>query len=88
MRLLSLGAVGLLSWHVTGVALPESGSSNGQPHTSRLVPRSHVLHERHLADHTKLWNKRSRADAKALLPVRIGLTQRNLDEGHRRLWDM
>lgn len=48
---------------------------------------SHVVHERR--DFTpKAWVKRDRLDARAKLPVRIGMTQRNLDKGHDLLMEV
>lgn len=42
---------------------------------------NHVVHERR--DYVpKAWIKRSRVDAAVELPVRIGMTQSNLDKGH------
>ena len=41
---------------------------------------SHVVHEKR--QHAPLqWEKRDRVDPSIVLPVRIGLTQRNLDLG-------
>ena len=41
---------------------------------------NHVLHERR-AFPPRAWEKRDRVDPSQLLPVRIGLTQSNLDKG-------
>ena len=43
-------------------------------------PASYTLHEERTTKPLH-WEKRSRTDANALLPVRIGLTQSNLDKG-------
>ena len=56
--------------------------------SKRRVPTTHVLHERHLSGNLEGWVKRGLADAKSLLPMRIGLKQSNLDEGHDLLMDM
>ncbi|KAL9100078.1 MAG: hypothetical protein Q9163_004502 [Psora crenata] len=48
------------------------------------APTAHSLHEKRVAA-PLAWAKRARADAGITLPVRIGLTQRNLDEGPRLL---
>lgn len=62
------------------------GTSAGPvPPSKRQVPATHVLHERHQPHHTAHWSKRSKVPSSALLPVRIGLTQGNLDAGHDRL---
>ena len=48
---------------------------------------SHVLHEkREVAP--RQWQKRSRVEPSVLLPVRIGLTQSNLDKGASLLDDV
>lgn len=44
------------------------------------TPNNHVLHEKRDAP-LKHWTKRSTVDARAVLPMRIGLTQSNLDNG-------
>lgn len=41
---------------------------------------SHVIHEKR-AFAPRRWEKRDRVDPSQLLPVRIGLTQSNLDKG-------
>ena len=46
----------------------------------------HVLHERRAP--SKQWVKRDRVHSGVKLPVRIGLTQSNLDKGHDLLMDM
>ncbi|KAJ1325406.1 tripeptidyl-peptidase I [Microdochium nivale] len=60
-------------------------SANPVPAGRRQVPNTHMLHERHLPQHSAHWSKRSRVPSTVLLPVRIGLTQGNLDDGHDRL---
>lgn len=48
---------------------------------------SQVVHERR--DYVpKAWVKRNRIDSGATLPVRIGLTQRNLDKGYDLLMEV
>lgn len=54
----------------------------------RNVPGTHVLHERHQPSLQSKWVKRAKIDKGMVLPVRIGLRQSNLDEGHSRLMDM
>ncbi|KAL1840747.1 hypothetical protein VTK73DRAFT_3682 [Phialemonium thermophilum] len=56
--------------------------------TARHVPRSHVLHERQMPHWSKTWAKRDRLPSDFLLPMRIGLKQENLEEGHRLLMDI
>ena len=50
-------------------------------------PTNHVLHERR-DDVPKAWVKRARIDASAILPVRIGMVQSNLDKGHDLLMEV
>lgn len=54
----------------------------------RDVPNTHTLHERHKPRITQHWTKRERLSPKTVLPMRIGLKQRNLDAGHTRLMEM
>lgn len=48
--------------------------------TARSAPSTHVLHERR-GGSLKQWNKISKVDAEAVLPMRIGLVQSNIDNG-------
>ena len=48
---------------------------------------SHVVHERR-GFIPKAWVKRDRLGAATELPVRIGMTQRNLDIGHDLLMEV
>lgn len=51
------------------------------------APASHVIHEER--DETPArWIRRDRVPADAKLPVRIGLTQSNLDNAHEHLFDV
>ncbi|KAF3919125.1 Aorsin [Orbilia brochopaga] len=52
-------------------------------------PRSikYVVHEKR-DGHSAAWTKRSLTERDALLPMRIGLTQRNLDTGHNLLMEI
>lgn len=52
------------------------------------APSSHILHEKRSTGASRGWSKRSKLDAEAKLPVRIGLTQSNLDIGHQLLMDV
>jgi tripeptidyl-peptidase-1 len=56
--------------------------------SKREVPATHGLHERQNAHWGRQWAKRDRVSARALLPMRIGLVQRNLDAGARHLSKM
>lgn len=50
-------------------------------------PGNHVVHERR-DNVPKAWTKHAPVDAAAELPVRIGLTQRNLDQGYDLLMEV
>ena len=50
-------------------------------------PVKHIVHERRDAL-PKSWIKRDRLDANVELPVRIGMTQSNLDRGHELLMEV
>jgi tripeptidyl-peptidase I len=52
------------------------------------VSHSHVVHERRDARSLKQWVKREKLSFTAILPMRIGLKQRNLHRGHEFLMDM
>ena len=54
----------------------------------RRVPSTHILHERHVPKLVRHWTKRDKVPGSAMLPMRIGLKQMNLDAGHERLMDM
>ncbi|GAM88207.1 hypothetical protein ANO11243_062380 [Dothideomycetidae sp. 11243] len=48
------------------------------------IPETHAIHEKRsdLPAHARRWVKRDRAHASATLPVRIGLKQKNIEQGH------
>jgi tripeptidyl-peptidase-1 len=52
------------------------------------VLHTHVLHEKRDAKVLKRWVQREKLDPSAMLPMRIGLTQKNLDLGHEFLMDV
>ncbi|KAK8075930.1 hypothetical protein PG994_003202 [Apiospora phragmitis] len=54
----------------------------------REVPATHNLHERHVPRLGQHWTKRAKVHSRAILPMRIGLKQSNLDAGHDRLMDI
>lgn len=51
------------------------------------LPDTHVVHERRDVTSAR-WVKRGRVRPEAILPIRIGMTQRNLDKGHEFLMDV
>ena len=85
MRTLRLGVL-LFSGLISGNVAPSPEPA--PTHKTPIVPRSHVLLERHEPGHTKAWEKKSRALADTVLPVRIGLAQSNLEHGRKKLWEM
>lgn len=54
----------------------------------RDVPVSHVLHERQLDHWSHSWEKRAKVPSSALLPMRIGLKQSNIERGRGMLAEM
>ena len=68
----------------TAAIIPVSSSSD----SSKRAPSSHVVHETLEKRHVESWTRIERADATANLPMRIGLKQSNLDQGHQLLMDM
>jgi len=52
-----------------------------------LPAPSYVLHERR-QEPSRAWIKRDRVAADAVLPMKIGLKQENLDEGYEYLMDV
>ena len=57
-------------------------------HQYGQMPHHSVVHERHEQRHLEGWSKAEPAELQALLPIRIGLTQSNLQKGHDMLMDM
>lgn len=77
--------VGLLTLGAEAAIIPATGHVNGASTAfrKREIPPTHVVHERGLAGRT--WEKKGRVPPGALLPMRIGLRQSNLDVGHDML---
>lgn len=58
---------------------------------AKPVPETHVIHEKRDVAHrftTSKWVKRDRLGHNAVLPVRVGLKQQNLDSGAEYLMDV
>lgn len=55
--------------------------------TASPAPDTHVLHEKRNAP-DGLWSKGRRIDKDTYMPMRIGLTQSNLEKGHDYVVDM
>lgn len=51
------------------------------------APSTHVLHQKRDFS-TSRWTRRSRVSSSAILPMRIGLTQSDLDMGYDWLMDV
>lgn len=54
----------------------------------RDVPATHALHERHAPHWGRKWAKRAKVPGHAVLPMRIGLKQSNMEAGHEKLMDL
>ncbi|KAI0174519.1 alkaline serine protease [Pestalotiopsis sp. NC0098] len=67
------------------LASPLTVGNNAVVAHKREVPSTHVLHERQRPHWGRQWAKRDKVPARALLPMRIGLVQRNLEAGAKRL---
>lgn len=80
---LALVAAGPLSHNVRDIP-----SRPDAPVSKRTVPDTHVLHERQLPQWTSKWKRTAKVPRDALLPMRIGLKQRNLEDGALLLRDM
>lgn len=52
------------------------------------APSTYVLHERRSPSKASAWTKRNRVHGDVKLPMRIGLTQSNLHNGHEYLMDV
>jgi tripeptidyl-peptidase-1 len=51
------------------------------------IPPHHEVHEKRGTLHPR-WAKRDRVESHKLLPMRIGLTQTNLENGYEHLMDV
>ncbi len=51
------------------------------------TPATHALHEKRSVT-PRLWQRGSRIESDAILPVRIGLTQNNLENGYEYLMEV
>ncbi len=52
------------------------------------APAAHAPHEKRSASHATRWRRSARVDGDALLPIRIGLTQNELEGGYAYLMDV
>ena len=51
------------------------------------IPPHHEIHEKRETLHPR-WTKRDRVESHKLLPMRIGLTQTNLENGYEHLMEV
>ncbi|KAL7623689.1 hypothetical protein AAE478_005241 [Parahypoxylon ruwenzoriense] len=63
-------------------------SRSGGSRTRRSIPDTHIQHEKRSELQARSWTKVERAIPEALLPMRIGLKQQNLQSGHDLLMDI
>lgn len=66
------------------VASPVGGSHQL---SKRYVPHTHVLHERQVPHLSRTWAKKVKVPGSTILPMRVGLRQTNLEDGHDLLMD-
>jgi tripeptidyl-peptidase I len=52
------------------------------------APTSLVPHEKRSTLHAARWRRSARVDGDAILPIRIGLTQNELEKGYHYLMDV
>ncbi|KAI1374799.1 subtilisin-like protein [Hypoxylon crocopeplum] len=62
--------------------------SAGSHSSKRSIPDTHVQHEKRTAVQARSWTKVERAIPDAILPMRVGLKQRNLRSGHDLLMEI
>ncbi|CAK7211597.1 hypothetical protein SCUCBS95973_001169 [Sporothrix curviconia] len=68
-----------------GVFHPTAKGESTHKKTKRVIPETHILHERQPGTWARRWERTKRVPLDATLPMRIGLKQRNVDDGHARL---
>ncbi|CAK7204234.1 hypothetical protein SEUCBS139899_006989 [Sporothrix eucalyptigena] len=64
---------------------PTTKGESTHKSTKRVIPDTHTLHERQPHTWARRWERTKRAPSDATLPMRIGLKQNNIDDGHERL---
>lgn len=60
----------------------------GSQKSKRSIPDTHVQHEKRTTVQARSWTLVQRAVPDAILPMRIGLKQKNLQSGHDLLMEM
>ncbi|KAI1087614.1 subtilisin-like protein [Rostrohypoxylon terebratum] len=66
-------------------APPFHGRDSG---SKRSIPETHIQHEKRSEIQASSWTKVKRAAPEAILPMRVGLKQQNLQSGHDLLMDI
>ncbi|KAI1214352.1 subtilisin-like protein [Annulohypoxylon truncatum] len=62
--------------------------NHGSSRPRRGIPDTHIQHEKRTAVQARSWTKVQRAVPEAILPMRVGLKQQNLQSGHDLLMDI
>lgn len=70
---------------IAGFSSGESTQRDKMSMNQREMPVSHGLHERQNTHWKRQWAKGGRVPADDLLPMRIGLVQRNINDGALQL---
>ncbi|KAM7215665.1 alkaline serine protease [Rhypophila decipiens] len=72
---------------LAAAVLPITSHDESKVPKKRHVPSTHALHERGLPHWGNTWEKTEKVPTGAMLPMRIGLRQSNVDVGHEMLMD-
>ncbi|KAI2616243.1 subtilisin-like protein [Hypoxylon sp. NC1633] len=89
MRLLGVIVLASLANFQVLAAPPSHKLPHVAPSSSkRSIPETHIQHEKRTTAQARSWTKVERAFPEALLPMRIGLKQGNLQSGHNLLMDI
>ncbi|KAI0885109.1 subtilisin-like protein [Annulohypoxylon maeteangense] len=86
MKLFSFVALAGLTVLEVLAAPPFHNSGSSRPR--RSIPDTHIQHEKRTEVQARSWAKVQRAVPEAILPMRVGLKQRNLQSGHDLLMDI
>lgn len=86
VRYLAAAFIGGLA--IEAAASPVHSQQDATVAKKREIPASHAVHERHMPHWTYTWEEKRKVPSNALLPMRIGLKQANLEDGHDLLMDM
>jgi tripeptidyl-peptidase-1 len=78
----------MLFQHLAVALLAIGVSASDVTVLKREVPSTHVVHERQMEHWALSWVKKRKVRDSALLPMRIGLKQSNLDHGRDLLMEM